>query len=301
MFFEQVGYDDLFGNPNWNTWTKYVDDFNVLHPAKKTSVYGELAKHFSEEKLISMVGSAKAVPSTKSVAFKVESEQCRAWLDRRLSPKDVFKGKFKLGTAGDKLFNDPHLITWVNYVDDWNKTYDGNTLVTSILTQYYSDRTLSAILEAAKLNPETKNLALRVQGQHFRGWLNANKSPDNVYYNVLHITPTNNLLEDPVFHTWLTYISYYNSKKPRKTSWMDSWLQKMLDKDVWLIVKVGETSERTKYLATYFEAALYNKYITENFAPKTVSSKLHLGTSDKDQEFLKRYTSAFKSKNMDTA
>ncbi|KAF1783226.1 hypothetical protein GQ600_26862 [Phytophthora cactorum] len=64
----------LFESPQFTTWASYVDEFNRNIPNKAVSMLTLLAKHYDDVDLGKMLEAAKKVPSTESIAAKLQSE-----------------------------------------------------------------------------------------------------------------------------------------------------------------------------------------------------------------------------------
>ncbi|KAF1791224.1 hypothetical protein GQ600_19271 [Phytophthora cactorum] len=61
-------------SPQFTTWASYVDEFNRNIPNKAVSMLTLLAKHYDDVDLGKMLEAAKKVPSTESIAAKLQSE-----------------------------------------------------------------------------------------------------------------------------------------------------------------------------------------------------------------------------------
>ncbi|EGZ13675.1 hypothetical protein PHYSODRAFT_265395 [Phytophthora sojae] len=100
----------------FNSWVKYLDDYNVLYPEKKTTVIEALTRRFGDANVAKMITKAKKEVVTRSLATKLEAAQLEIWLSSGKSVEDVFN-LLKLDYAG-VFFSEHHLInTLVSYMN----------------------------------------------------------------------------------------------------------------------------------------------------------------------------------------
>nr|AEK80750.1 Avh147 [Phytophthora sojae] len=154
------GVANMFSNPAFSAWAKYLDDFNANNPAKKTTVFKELRRHFSDNTLSQLIIAAQKVPSTERFATKLQNQHIRVWLDRKELPDSVFK-LLQLDKGLDGLLTNPQLSVWVKYASQYKMENPFTTQATLIGTfsAHYSDQALTKMLQAAKKVPETKKMA----------------------------------------------------------------------------------------------------------------------------------------------
>ncbi|ETI41525.1 hypothetical protein F443_13253 [Phytophthora nicotianae P1569] len=180
--------DKLLENAQLTAWLKYVDDFNSENkPVARVAV---MSHYYGDEALTKLLFDAMKTPSTASMASTFHEEQIVRWLSTRKAPGDVFKF-LALNRAGENLFENPQLTTWLKYVDDFNAN---NTPISriSVMTSYYGDEALTKMLFKAMETPSTANMAGNLQA------LVLHKAGDK-------------LLQNPRFATWIKYVNDLNS------------------------------------------------------------------------------------------
>ncbi|KAG3139660.1 hypothetical protein PI126_g16357 [Phytophthora idaei] len=148
--------DSLLGNPIFDAWIKYADDFREMYPKLSMDPIATIDEYYSSAKVAKMIVEATLSPKTEKIAYRLNTEQYRDWITR-YHPAEAFM-KLELDSAGDKLFRSPLLATWLKYVDFYSK----NTVrvsVTSLLKQRFGDEKLVEILIEATKAPATKKIA----------------------------------------------------------------------------------------------------------------------------------------------
>ncbi|GMF38391.1 unnamed protein product [Phytophthora fragariaefolia] len=139
---DEVGVQ-LFKQPQVNTWVKYMDDFKKANPDVETTLFTDLSGRFTEQTLVHMLIAAKKVPSTESVAVRIQAEQSKYWLSVGKPPADVFT-LLRLHYEGVSLFSNPLFTAWIQYTDEFRKIYFGTELTAiSALRKHYSPDILS--------------------------------------------------------------------------------------------------------------------------------------------------------------
>lgn len=98
---------------------------------------------------------------------------------------NIFTKKLGLDKAGDKVFSDPLLVTYVQYMKAFNKEYPHTeTTLIQALSKSYGEK-LPTMLEAAKKVPSTEKLATNLQAAQFKQWIAEGKTPDAVFKRCL--------------------------------------------------------------------------------------------------------------------
>ncbi|KAG6616204.1 putative secreted RxLR effector protein [Phytophthora cinnamomi] len=155
----------LFTQPQVNTWVKYMDDFKKANPNDEMTLFSALSKRYNEETLVQMLMAAKKVPSTESVAVRIQGEQTKYWLseDVKKTPAEVLE-LLHLDNQGVALFSNPLFTAWIKYTDEFNKIYYGErlTAISALKKLYEVDAFSKMVLEAMK-NPRTASLAKRME------------------------------------------------------------------------------------------------------------------------------------------
>ncbi|KAF4138481.1 hypothetical protein GN958_ATG12347 [Phytophthora infestans] len=73
---------DIFSNPEFRSWVKYVDDLNAKYPEHTVSMVPALRKYATDGDLLQITLKAK-IDATKSIAKRVEDDVLQFWLTSR--------------------------------------------------------------------------------------------------------------------------------------------------------------------------------------------------------------------------
>ncbi|KAG1694184.1 hypothetical protein DVH05_021840 [Phytophthora capsici] len=205
--------ENLLANPLLSAWLSYMKRFNRQNPSQKTSLFSTLLTHYGDSGLAKIIEASKHVTSTKILAKRLQSEQIQRWLAQKLSPDEVFV-LLKLDEAGDQLFSQSQVLTWVKYLDDYNDEFNKPFTVFSLLKPKYEEETLVQMLIAAKKAPSTEKIALAVQAEQTKLWLNEKKTPRAVFDLLKLKDEQNALFSSPLFTAWLKYSDEFNLLDP---------------------------------------------------------------------------------------
>ncbi|POM73578.1 Secreted RxLR effector peptide protein [Phytophthora palmivora] len=210
--------DNLLANSKLNTWIDYMKIFNKENPTKRTSVIETLTTHYGDEGLAKIIEAAKLVPATAGLAKRVQTEQIQRWLVAGETPEGVYK-LLKLDEAGQSLFEQPQIVTWAKYLDNFNKEHPESRmpLLSFLQARYKDEATLVQMLIAAEKVYSTKSLAVRVQAEQTNQWLRMEKVPADVFKLLKLDNIGFSLLENTLFSAWVKYTDdfrkiYYGTK-----------------------------------------------------------------------------------------
>ncbi|OWZ21645.1 Avirulence (Avh) protein [Phytophthora megakarya] len=139
------------------------------------------------------------------------------WVKKKVSTDGIFI-RLQLDKTGYKLLESPRLITWIKYADALNiKTQGTSAPAISKLTDYYGDAALARMIEVAKKNPSTKNIASDLETMQFNYWINSFATPDEVVFAILKKDIVgDDVLASPEFTILRTYLDRFNKKYPDK-------------------------------------------------------------------------------------
>uniref|UniRef100_H3H6F3 RxLR effector PexRD54 WY domain-containing protein n=1 Tax=Phytophthora ramorum TaxID=164328 RepID=H3H6F3_PHYRM len=208
--------DNLMASPLFSTWVKYLDDFNAQYPAEKTALLHLLTKRFEDEPLAKIIAFGKTLDSTKAVATRLENQQRQIWLTSGKSSDDVFT-LLKLDKAPDNFFDNPLYKTWGSYMNVYNNKHPGKqTNLFKTLTTKCKDKPLIKILEEAKKFPNLESTASKLQTEKIQSYLAIKKSPDDVFKLFGLGDAWDNVIGNPLFKTWLTYVKKFDRENPGK-------------------------------------------------------------------------------------
>ncbi|KAG3115425.1 hypothetical protein PI124_g8011 [Phytophthora idaei] len=222
------------------------------------------------------------------LSFK-EGKQFSAWLKEKKRPEDIFK-LLRLDTGTKNLMANSNLQTWSVYMTLYNK--DNPTKMTTMLgmlTKTYGDLKVANMLEAARRNRKTFNLADMLQGQQLRGWARNGLSTD-IVFDLLKVGEggVENLFVNPAFTVWFYYFTRMNRYNP--DSEIDMFKKLLANYDEISLAKAIEAATKaksterlvksvwsTEFVANAFRTAQYKYWQAENIGPPTIFSRLGMG------------------------
>ncbi|KAG1687540.1 hypothetical protein DVH05_004789 [Phytophthora capsici] len=285
---------NLFRNQQFSTWTSFVDAFNRRNPEEAMSMLSTLAKTYDDVTLWKMLDAAKKVPKTEIIASKLQAQQLDAWLDAGKSTDEVFN-LLKLHQTGDKLFKNPQLLTWVSYVEKFNKKDPDQAIaIFSKLAGIYDQVTLSSMLEAAKHVPSTKRIASYLQGQQNQHWLADGKSTDDIFKLLKLNTPSLKNLIDPRLDAWTSYMRAFNmANEGKETTLIATLTTHYKDRGLAQLLQEGTKFASTKKIAEELQTAQFARWLqlgkTEDDIFALLKLKLTTPTTDPEAIVFYRY------------
>ncbi|KAL3663754.1 hypothetical protein V7S43_011169 [Phytophthora oleae] len=290
----------LFKNQQFSTWTSFVDAFNRKNPSEEVSILAKLTKTYDDLALSKMLEAAKKVPKTKIIASKLQTQQIDAWLDAGKSTDDVFK-LLKLDKTGDKLFKNPQVLTWVSYVEKFNKKDPEQAVaIFSKLAGTYDQVSLSAMLEAAKHVPSTKRIASYLQAQQNQHWLADGKSTDDIFKLLKLHVPDLNVLIDPRLDAWTSFMRAFNIANEGKEATLVATLTThYTDRGLAQLLQEGTKFSSTKKIAEELQVAQFARWLqlgkTEDDVFTLLKLKLSTPTTDPAAVVFYQYTKFYKA------
>ncbi|OWZ01787.1 RxLR effector protein [Phytophthora megakarya] len=76
------------------------------------------------------------------------------------------------------------------------------------------------MLNEAKKNPDTKDVAVKLYAAKLRGWLDEKKTPDNIFAQLGLKTALSSVLTKPLFITYVDYVKLFNRENPGNKVWL---------------------------------------------------------------------------------
>ncbi|ETL86276.1 hypothetical protein L917_14285 [Phytophthora nicotianae] len=269
--------EGLLTNSKLTEWIHYMKLFNKANPKKQTSLIKTLTAHYGDEALVKMIDAAKQVPSTATFAKRLQTEQRQLWLTQGKSPDDVF-ALLKLNKAGDKIFTHPEVVTWANYVGDFNKANPDNPVsLFSTLATRFNDETLVPMLIAAKKNPSTEKIAVQVQAVQTKLWLKDEKRPEYVF-NLLRLNREGrDIFKSPLFTAWVQYTDDFRKIYYGTDFTTIATLTKYYgDENLTRMILEALNSPSTANIAKRLEIEQLRNWYVQKFTPKDVFNALNL-------------------------
>ncbi|OWZ00531.1 RxLR effector protein [Phytophthora megakarya] len=159
---DQMG-ENLFTNPKFKTWLKYVD--KTVKVQTKSAMIATLTAKYGDDGLARLLQAAKNGRESK-LADMLQTEQMWVWLTgtKGKSTDDIFH-LLKLDEGVDKVLTNPNLQAWDDYIKFYNSKFDVKNPTTTFdsLKRFYGDEKMAKMLEAAKKEPTTRKIAMKLQ------------------------------------------------------------------------------------------------------------------------------------------
>ncbi|ETP31863.1 hypothetical protein F442_19337, partial [Phytophthora nicotianae P10297] len=275
--------DAAIANPQLQTWIGYMKLFNKENPKQQTSLVTTLASHFKYHDLAKAIEAAKAVPQTVKFAKRLEFELIQRWLAQEKNPDEIFQ-LLKLDIMRYDLFEKPELFTWVKYMDDFNEMYpEKKTSLFARLSWLIPDESaLVDMLIKAKSIASTEKLALRVQEEQTKFWLQNGKTPEDLFTLLRLDKADGSLLENPIFDAWIKYADDFREMYPKISldpiATIDDYYS--IPKVATMIVE-ATVSPSTSKIAYRLNTEQYRDWLNR-FHPAEVFMKLELDRAGKN-------------------
>ncbi|KAG6616272.1 putative secreted RxLR effector protein [Phytophthora cinnamomi] len=281
--------DDVLGNSHLQTWISYMKLYNKENRKQHTSLISTLRAHYDDLEVAKMIGKAKQVPGTATMATYLEIEQVHLWLETAQTPDDIFK-MLQLDKAKTDLFKEPQVNAWMKYMDAYNKKFprekvtffsswkDGE-MVASPLKDAYKDDDLVPMLIAAKNVPGTETIATRVQGELTQRWMAEKKEPDQIFLLLKLDDPKtkDTLLQNPLLIAWLRYLDAFNSKYSGHSDLaISTMMGKFSSKSLVTMILKATKNPSTESVAKRLDTELVEKWFQNGNTPSSVYGLLSL-------------------------
>ncbi|OWY95335.1 hypothetical protein PHMEG_00034686, partial [Phytophthora megakarya] len=95
--------DKTFADPKFQTWVKYLDDFNQRYPAQKTTMIDGLRANYNDINLLTMFNTAKNDPITKNLVSDLENALINKWVVEKKTPAFLYNQLGHLRYSNDIL------------------------------------------------------------------------------------------------------------------------------------------------------------------------------------------------------
>eukprot|EP00644_Phytophthora_capsici_P009941 jgi/Phyca11/119626/e_gw1.39.150.1 len=267
---DQAG-DDVFLQPQIQTWVKYVEGFYKTDTNKEAVLFSTLASRYSEESLVQLLITAKNVPSTKDLATRVQTVQTRLWLTTKKTPGDIFN-LLRLDQEGYFIFKSPLFTAWIQYTDEFRKLYYG-TKLTSIatLTKFYGDEVLAKMILAAINDPSTMKMAKRLEMEQFRNWYIHGASPTDVFKALDLYHSGLKAFENPLYNVWTKYATYLGAAEPGyKVDLLTNLLTVYGEGNLLKVLRAANKEPSTKKMATELQDELLKVWVKAQRDPTEI-------------------------------
>ncbi|OWZ02100.1 RxLR effector protein [Phytophthora megakarya] len=170
-----------------------------------------LTAKYGDEGLAKLFQAAKNVPESEAVATKLQTEQMWVWLTNGNSIDAVLK-LLKLDDGVDKVFMNPNLKSWEDYIQFYNKFMDEKPTTTiDSLMKFYGDETVAKMLEAATKAPNARKIATDLQTAQFTQWLREGAKPAQIW-KLLNMNKQT-WMTNPDAQVFYKYVEFYKLHK----------------------------------------------------------------------------------------
>ncbi|KAG6964139.1 hypothetical protein JG688_00007832 [Phytophthora aleatoria] len=142
------------------------------------------------------------------------SPQFKEMLNKRTSADKAYKA-FKVDKVTDDLLASAQWKEWALYISKLNKNDPEESLAAAMTVAYGGDGFAKIVAKAAK-DPNTKELAAKLEAGQLSRWSGLDSSPDAIFKVLKLQEKTDNIFDSPQFATWTSYLKAYNQKHPTK-------------------------------------------------------------------------------------
>ncbi|KAH7491196.1 RxLR effector protein [Phytophthora ramorum] len=95
--------EKLFADPRFETWAKYLSDFNQRYPDKKTNVINGLRTSYTNRSLLQMFEATKKVPGMEKLGTTLENAMLNKWVRDKENPAELSKMLSGVDTADEMI------------------------------------------------------------------------------------------------------------------------------------------------------------------------------------------------------
>ncbi|ETL33137.1 hypothetical protein L916_14351 [Phytophthora nicotianae] len=195
------------------------------------------------------------------------------------STDDIFK-TLELNMAGNKKFEEPKFMTWVVQVAKVEKQNPEEMMLSKLMTQYTPD-SLAKMIASAKKVSTTEGLAILLQAQQRRVWMDAGKSGDDVF-KLLKLDETGStLFKRSRFSTWTSYVDDFNRNNPNDAISLFSLLAKRYNEATLSeMIEAAKKVSSTESIATKLQSQQNKLWLSKKKSPNDVFKLLKLNDPD---------------------
>ncbi|KAK1941024.1 hypothetical protein P3T76_007730 [Phytophthora citrophthora] len=293
---DQAG-DDVFLQPQIQTWVKYVEGFYKTDTNKEAALFSTLASRYSEESLVQLLINAKKVQSTEDLATRVQAVQTKLWLTSKKKPEYVFN-LLKLNQEGYFILKSPLFTAWIQYTDEFRKLYYGTKLTAiATLTKFYDDEILSRMILAAMNSERMATMGKRLEMEQFRNWYIHGKSPKDVFKSLNLYQSGLKAFENPLYSVWTKYATYLGAAEPEyKVGLLTNLLTVYGEGNLLKVLRTANKEPSTKLIATEIQDELLKVWVKAQRDPTDIYSLLRVdkvGPNDPNRLLYIEYVKAY--------
>nr|ANW82094.1 suppressor of RNA silencing [Phytophthora infestans] len=286
--FDKAG-ENVIQSPLWGLYTKFLEHYYKSFP---TPMMSALAKGYDGDALAKLLIAAEKIPTSNTLATKLQTGQIQRWLDDKDQPGKIFKALL-LDDMADDILTSPLFNTWTRYLDEFNKKFpDEKVSMTDTFRTSLDDETLKSLLITAKELPDMKTLSTKLQTVQIERWLASKTSPEDAFAVLALNKAGGNVLSKPLLNTWAAYLESFNAKFPRsRVPMIDTFREFFGDKALLTTLAAAKEVESTKKVATSLQDSLLSKWVLAKKPPSGVAKLV--GTDEAGAKLLKTYTTKY--------
>ncbi|KAL4086400.1 hypothetical protein PRIC1_014104 [Phytophthora ramorum] len=230
---------------------------------------------------ISTAGVEALISSLKST---VSSEQLSTLAKKSESTDDVFK-LLTVDRKADDLLGSVQLDDWITYKNIFNKeNRKHQTSLISTLLAHYDDEAVAKMIAAAKAAPSTgtATMAKNLQIEQNALWLEAGKTPDNIFSLLKLDKAGDQLFAMPQVNTWMAYIDRFNKVHPDQKTTMLSKLSGLYKEESLVTMLIAAKNvPSTEKIAVRVQAGLTQLWLKDAKSPDEIFTLMKLdGAAD---------------------
>ncbi|OWZ13274.1 RxLR effector protein [Phytophthora megakarya] len=243
-------------------------------PTKRSFRPGTTQNH--EERTI--IGLDKVATPLKTRASKIaHAAKLKFWLATKQSPLDAL-AKLKLNNGLKDALANPKLKVLEEYLAMLNNKYPQNQVsLLGTLATHYDEDVLANALSRAKRYENTKDIATRLQTEQLEGWLNSQKSVNDVFTLLKFKEDGVKFMINQKPHILDEYVKLFNLKNPQQKSYAFKAIMNGFGEDKLAILAWKASQDRRRSLsntATNIEYILFQRWIFKRYDPATVLIKV---------------------------
>nr|QMU24873.1 PaRXLR49 [Phytophthora agathidicida] len=248
-----------------------ISDVELLHTTKRF-----LRLHEDNEERAGCASTIIEKGKTLVASSNISPETIQGWLNKKKSIDNVFI-RLKLTNVGDTLFENPRFLTWLNYADDFGATYGKETSTIATLAAHYSDDALTKMFVAAQKVESTEGIAARSEAAQMQRGLAGRKSPDDIFTSLKLEKMGDEVLANPLFNTWNTYLQIFRKKNPAdKASIFKTLAAHYGDDTISKMIEAAKKVKTTAGVAKNLEATQLQQWWMNKYTPDDVLVLLKL-------------------------
>ncbi|ETN20754.1 hypothetical protein PPTG_03682 [Phytophthora nicotianae INRA-310] len=236
---------------------------------------------------------------TKASTGDDELKQLKAWLKEKQTPENALK-LLNMDDEVETLLTSPSFYLWSTYLTMYDKKYPEQMKnILGVLVKSYGDEAVAKMLENAKRDPGSEQLAMRLQNDLLAAWGVNGLSNDHVF-KLLKVEEESvkDLFTTPAFNVWSNYFKLRNYYSPDKdVDMVNQLLTSFNEFSLAKSIHLAKKDEAMEPVASGLQHALLKKWLDGKKTPEEITTKLKLDKftweNDPTMEIVKEYTKLY--------